>query len=580
MSYVINKTNGSQITVVADGTIDNTLDIKLIGMYYGGYGEVQNENFVFMLENFANNTQPAKPLTGQLWYDTATKKMKYYDSTTFRGLGSIDVAATSPLNPILGDFWYNTTTKQLKVFNGAQFSLIGPQAAGTTITEMRSLEVVDTLSHTHSIIEAIVDDGIVFIISNDPVFTLNNSINEITGFSKIYQGITVSDITETDGVIRSDPNGYKYNGTSTDSDHFNGLSTSDFILNIDPIELTYLTEFSSSGFTVGTSNNLKVFMDGSTPVIENQVGNNLEFRTTVSGNTVTKLQILGANTLPGVDYTSDIGSSTLKFKKFYVYDIDSESIKVKNNLIAGSLDEIKLFVDNSNGVLANQLTNTLELRTTIATSTTTKLKIINNDTVPGVDNASDLGSSALKFKKVYAYEVETGLINGLIPFSFPAGTKLLFAQASAPTGWTQVTSSIADDRMLRVVKYTSSDTESLRGGYFDPLKTHSPILMNVVPSHTHVFVGSLSASNSHAHGGVVGGGAHEHYNVAIATASVVIDGGTVPVPAVGRTLTGGDHVHGIPSEQVYTIPVGTNNNNVGATNWEPKYLNLILCSKD
>ena len=43
MAYTINRYNGAQITVVADGTIDTTLDVKLIGKNYAGYGEIQNE---------------------------------------------------------------------------------------------------------------------------------------------------------------------------------------------------------------------------------------------------------------------------------------------------------------------------------------------------------------------------------------------------------------------------------------------------------------------------------------------------------------------------------------------------------
>ena len=31
MSYTITRTNGAQVAVVADGTIDATLDLKLIG---------------------------------------------------------------------------------------------------------------------------------------------------------------------------------------------------------------------------------------------------------------------------------------------------------------------------------------------------------------------------------------------------------------------------------------------------------------------------------------------------------------------------------------------------------------------
>ena len=84
MSYTINRYNGTQITVVADGTIDATLDLKLIGKNYAGYGAVQNENFVYLLENFANSTQPPKPLPGQIWFDSGNSKLKFYDGNKFR----------------------------------------------------------------------------------------------------------------------------------------------------------------------------------------------------------------------------------------------------------------------------------------------------------------------------------------------------------------------------------------------------------------------------------------------------------------------------------------------------------------
>ena len=59
MAYTINKYDTTPLTVVQDGTIDQTTDIKLVGKNYAGYGEIQNENFVFLLENFAgaNPTQ-------------------------------------------------------------------------------------------------------------------------------------------------------------------------------------------------------------------------------------------------------------------------------------------------------------------------------------------------------------------------------------------------------------------------------------------------------------------------------------------------------------------------------------------
>ena len=42
MAYTIDKYNGTTVAVVEDGTIDSTLDIKLIGKNYAGYGEAQN----------------------------------------------------------------------------------------------------------------------------------------------------------------------------------------------------------------------------------------------------------------------------------------------------------------------------------------------------------------------------------------------------------------------------------------------------------------------------------------------------------------------------------------------------------
>ena len=71
MAYTIDRYNNTQLTVVEDGTIDQTTDIKLVGKNYAGYGEIQNENFVFLLENFSGATPPPKALSGQIWFDSS-----------------------------------------------------------------------------------------------------------------------------------------------------------------------------------------------------------------------------------------------------------------------------------------------------------------------------------------------------------------------------------------------------------------------------------------------------------------------------------------------------------------------------
>jgi len=86
MSYTIYKTNGIQLLTLLDGTLNNQYGINLVGKNYINYGTVQNESFVYLLENFASGTAPAYPLTGQLWYNTASNAISVFDGTTFNAL--------------------------------------------------------------------------------------------------------------------------------------------------------------------------------------------------------------------------------------------------------------------------------------------------------------------------------------------------------------------------------------------------------------------------------------------------------------------------------------------------------------
>ena len=61
MAYTINRYNNATLSTVEDGTLDQTTDLKLVGKNYAGYGEIQNENFLFLLENFSGASAPARP---------------------------------------------------------------------------------------------------------------------------------------------------------------------------------------------------------------------------------------------------------------------------------------------------------------------------------------------------------------------------------------------------------------------------------------------------------------------------------------------------------------------------------------
>ena len=67
MAYQIDRYSNVLLTNVEDGTVDQTTDLKFIGKNYASYCEIQNENFLFLLENFSGASAPARPLSGQIW---------------------------------------------------------------------------------------------------------------------------------------------------------------------------------------------------------------------------------------------------------------------------------------------------------------------------------------------------------------------------------------------------------------------------------------------------------------------------------------------------------------------------------
>ena len=129
MSYAINRTdqNGAVLLTILDGTADgpdinpglNTTDLDLFGKNYALYGEFQNENFIKLLQNFANAVPPTKPLPGELWYDTGNNFLKVYNGSSFVNVSPVFVSGTQPTVTIVGSQWWDTVNYQLFMFNGA-----------------------------------------------------------------------------------------------------------------------------------------------------------------------------------------------------------------------------------------------------------------------------------------------------------------------------------------------------------------------------------------------------------------------------------------------------------------------------
>lgn len=184
MSYRINKTNGDLVTELPDGQIDSTTtDITLIGRNYRGFGEIFNENFIKITENFASTASPDAPLKGQLWYDTNQQKLKIYNGSFFRAAGSPIVSSDRP-SLVAGDLWIDNENRKLYFYDGNQegdYTLVGPaydNAQGKTGLEVTS--VIDIGSQERIVIKVMIA-GQLFAVISDSEFRLSGS-RKITGY--------------------------------------------------------------------------------------------------------------------------------------------------------------------------------------------------------------------------------------------------------------------------------------------------------------------------------------------------------------------------------------------------------------
>jgi len=201
MAYVINRSDGTAFTTLQDSTIDTTSSLTLVGRNYIGYGEIQNENFLFLLENFANTTAPTTPISGQLWFDTNSNVLKAYDGDKWVEVGSAAISTSPPENPPVGAFWFKSGANTLHTWNGSSWVFIGPETAeGFGLTRARSTTLFADTGTEYPVILITVSDIVIGIVSSNP-FTINTS-NSIAGFSTLDAGITLNSSVFVNGNLR------------------------------------------------------------------------------------------------------------------------------------------------------------------------------------------------------------------------------------------------------------------------------------------------------------------------------------------------------------------------------------------
>lgn len=287
MSYTINLTDGAVFATIADGTINTTSSMTLVGKNYAGYGQFLDTNFIHLLENASNTTAPGAPLTGQLWWDSGNGLMKVYTGTTWKTISSATSSSTAPSNNVTGDLWYDTVNQQLNVWTGSAWLLVGPQfTAGQGTTGAIAATITDNTSVTHTVIELYVNDDIVGVVSKDATFT---PAVTIPGFTTIRPGITLATLIGSQVPL--------FQGTSTNAQTLNGLTSSSFMSAVANTSTNgTVSILNNAGLAVGASSSFRATVSGNDVTLRNQTsGGNLYFGVNVAGNVTPTLTMFGAN---------------------------------------------------------------------------------------------------------------------------------------------------------------------------------------------------------------------------------------------------------------------------------------------
>ena len=300
ISYTDSINKGS--IIVEDATLNTETSITLPGRNVTSYGQAVAENFLHLLENFANPNSPDRPVEGQLWYDSSegVNQLKIYDGTTWTASGGLKKSTTQPevANSTLGDLWVNTENQQLYLFSGAGWVLVGPEFSDGLLTGTQSESIIGADDLTYTCLTIKIKEKPVAIISTQ-AFTPKTAI---PGFrTGIRAGINISDAAIVNNEF------LKYFGTSEKAEALivgnevvpasnflraNAASTSNFPITIKNDE----------GLTVGTGNQFKLSVENESVVMQQSiVGSNIDFRLKTSSASPTVMRLdsagfVGVNT--------------------------------------------------------------------------------------------------------------------------------------------------------------------------------------------------------------------------------------------------------------------------------------------
>ena len=308
MSYTINLPDGSVLTTILDGTVNNTASsLTLVGRNYSGYGEIIAEDLVDLLVNFAYSVAPTSPNTGQLWYDTNAKTLKVYTaSSVWKNVGSCTSQASPPSSTVAGDLWWDSVDKQLYCYDGtspyaeAGWILVGP---GYSVVDGKSTAIRETINNgaTDVPVTSLYLDGVRTAIISATNFT---PATPIAGFGNIRIGHNISSV-------------YPIYGVAENANNLGGQQAANYFRNnINNSGTGTLTILNNGGVTLGNYQVATLSTAGNALTITNNInGGNISVRATTAG---VPTQYLSINAVSGAvevaaDPTTVLGVATKQY---------------------------------------------------------------------------------------------------------------------------------------------------------------------------------------------------------------------------------------------------------------------------
>lgn len=359
MAYILYKTNGQKLATIPDGSLDKTTaDLAFLGKNYAGYGETINQNFVKLLENFANIAEPPKPLVGQLWFDSTNKRLKFYDGQRFKPVGTIDVASSTPRYNTKGDLWFNEFEQKLYFYNGSKFVLIGPfesQFSGISVVPAAATTDNDLQKYVMKFVLADEFDRVVAAAVSRDEFVPNSSDDLSTeNFNIIKQGITLPGANPSTGDSTS--RGFYFWGTAAHALRLGSYPAADYARLSDVQGLINATNGfaipQDQGILIGAAQVLRVHADSglNEGYLTNQTGGNIRFRVYNGVSTSTIVSVEPTGFLPDGNNQINLGANSQRFAQFWTNTATSV-INVANTYTA-----VRGFIGTLTGTLIGNVT--------------------------------------------------------------------------------------------------------------------------------------------------------------------------------------------------------------------------------